>query len=192
MRSSRSRRRPARHVSVRRRARRGEPAAGWLCCAEWTWRRLPGKVGRGRGADGLVWLVDGVGSAMGGRRACCWLLFRSAGNCRALALDDTRRRGCAPWRGLHCGCTDSRLCCVLTVIGSTRGAYMRRYGARRVASAATHDERVCQGLLLAGMPQVRPHMRRDGPMCCFIARRLLPPSSLPSFSTGRRLSWLAS
>ena len=48
-----------------------------MCCAERTWRRLPGKVGRGRGADGLVWLVDGVGSAMGGRRACCWLLFLS-------------------------------------------------------------------------------------------------------------------
>jgi hypothetical protein len=69
---------------------------------------------------------------------------------------------------------------------------MRRYGARRAALAATRDEWVCQGLLLTGMPQVRPHMTRDGPMCCFIARRLLPPSSLPSFPTARRLSWLAS
>ena len=56
----------------------------------------------------------------------------------------------------------------------------------------THDERACQGLLLTGMPQVRPHMRRDGPVCCFIARRLLPPSSLLSFPTDRRLAWCAS
>ena len=35
-------------------------------------------------------------------------------------------------------------------------------------------------------------MRRDGPMCCSIARRLLPPSSLHSFPTDRRLAWCAS
>ena len=163
-----------------------------MCCVAWIWWRLPGEAERGRRADGLVSLADGVGSAMAGRRACCWLLFRSAGTCWASAPVVTRRRGCAPWRGLRCGCIDSRLCCVLTVIGSTRGAYMRRYGARRAASAATHDEWVCQGMLLTGMPQERPHMTRDGPMCCFIARRLLPPSSLPSFPTARRLSWLAS
>eukprot|EP01044_Picomonas_judraskeda_P003141 COSAG03_NODE_251_length_9941_cov_18.085145_12_plen_199_part_00 len=73
-------------VSVRPRARRDEPAAGWLCCAAWTWRQLSAKVGRGRRSDRLVWLVDGIGSAMGGRRACCWLLFRPAGNCRAARL----------------------------------------------------------------------------------------------------------
>ena len=64
--------------------------------------------------------------------------------------------------------------------------------ARRAASAAAHDERLCRGLLLTGLPQVRPHMRRDGPMCCSIARRLLPPSSLHSFPTDRRLAWCAS
>ena len=64
--------------------------------------------------------------------------------------------------------------------------------ARRAASAAAHDERLCQALLLTGLPQVRPHMRRDGPMCCSIARRLLPPSSLHSFPTDRRLAWCAS
>ena len=76
------------------------------------------------------------------------------------ALEGTRRRGCAPWRGLCCGCIDSRLCCVLTVIGSTRGAYMRRYGARRAALAATRDEWVCQGLLLTGSR--RSVLTRDG------------------------------
>ena len=120
MRSSRSRRRPARRVSVRRgRARHGELSrTQWLCCAAWTWGRWSGKVGRGRRADVLVRLVDGVGLAMGGRRACCLLLF--PGNCRASALDDTRRRG-LHHRGLHCGCTGSRRRCVSTVNGCTHG-----------------------------------------------------------------------
>ena len=79
-------------------------------------------------------------------------------------------------------CTGSRLC-RLPALPSL---------ARRAASAAAHDERLCRGLLLTGLPQVRPHMRRDGPMCCSIARRLLPPSSLHSFPTDRRLAWCAS
>ena len=73
--------------------------------------------------------------------------------------------------------------------------YRRRYGARRAASVATRDEwsaKVCCLRVHPRMARVRPRMRRDGPMCCFIARRLLPPSSLLSFPTGRRLSWLAS
>ena len=52
----------------------------------WIWWRLPGEAERGHRADGLVSLADGVGSAMAGRRACCWLLFRPAGNCRAARL----------------------------------------------------------------------------------------------------------
>ena len=101
------------------RARRGELSrTQWLCCAAWTWGRWSGKVGRGRRADVLVRLVDGVGLAMGGRRACCLLLF--PGNCRASALDDTRRRG-LHHRGLHCECTGSRRRCVSTVNGCTHG-----------------------------------------------------------------------
>eukprot|EP01044_Picomonas_judraskeda_P009671 COSAG03_NODE_1192_length_4606_cov_3.085645_2_plen_259_part_00 len=147
---------------------------------------------RGRRVDGLGSLADGVGSAMAGRRAFCWLLFRSAGTGRCGALDDARRRGCAPRRGLHRGCSAPRLVPSLTTIGCACGGYRWAYGARRAASAAAQDERVCRALLLTGLPQVRPHMRRDGPMCCSIARRLLPPSSIHSFPTGRRLAWCAS
>jgi hypothetical protein len=129
---------------------------------------------------------------MAGRRAFCWLLFRSTGTCRCCALDDARRRGCAPRRGLHRGCSAPKLLPSLTTIGCACGGYRWAYGARRAASAAAQDERVCRALLLTGLPQVRPHMRRDGPMCCSIARRLLPPSSLHSFPTDRRLAWCAS
>ena len=163
-----------------------------MCCVAWIWWRLPGAAERGHRADGLGSLADGVGSAMAGRRACCWLLFRSAGTCRCCALGDARHHGGAPWRGLHRRCTGSRLCRLLATIERACGGYRWAYGARRAASAAAHDERLCRGLLLTGLPQVRPHMRRDGPMCCSIARRLLPPSSLHSFPTDRRLAWCAS
>ena len=163
-----------------------------MCCVAWPWWRLSGEAERGRRVDGLGSLADGVGLAMAGRRAFCWLLFRSTGTCRCCALDDARRRGCAPRRGLHRGCSAPKLLPSLTTIGCACGGYRWAYGARRAASAAAQDERVCRALLLTGLPQVRPHMRRDGPMCCSIARRLLPPSALHSFPTGRRLAWCTS
>ena len=51
-------------------------------------------------------------------------------------------------------------CRVLTMIECMRGGYRRRYEARRAASAAAHDERVCQGLLLTGSR--RSVLTRDG------------------------------
>ena len=106
----------------------------------WPQRRLSGKAERGRKVDGLGSLAVGVGSATAGRRPCCWLLFRSAGSCRASAPVATRLRGCAPRQGLHRGRTGSKLlpCVVHHRVHARR--CRRRYAARRAASTAAHDE----------------------------------------------------
>lgn len=153
-RSSWSRRRPPRRLQVRRCAHGGEKAR-WLCCVAWPQRRLSGEVERGRKADVLGSLADGVGLATAGRRACCWLFFRSAGTCRASAPVATRRRGRAPRQGLRRGRNGSKL---LPCDGHDRvhaRRYRRRYVAWWAASAAAHDELI--------LPQSAAYGHATGP-----------------------------
>ena len=149
----------------------------WGGCAAWHGYGGDCRAKRCADVGRMVWLslAHGVGSAMAGRRACCWLLFlpQVLVGLRHLSPHTVVivRRG----EVYTADAAPPSFCSPLTVVGCTRRGYRWTYGARWAALVATHYERVCHGLLLVGMPQVRPHTRRDGPMCCPMVRRLLPP-----------------